>query len=109
MSYFERYVVKKTKKMGNPVNRLRLSQLAPLSPDFTPVSSILLVKSPLVEQNRKGQEEGDGSATIYLADADFALALDHIDKDDVVHYQSDPIAGTNKATITNFNFPATEP
>jgi hypothetical protein len=108
MSYFERYIVKKTKKIGNPVDRLRLSKLDPLPPAFTPVNSILLVKGADTSQNRKGQEEGDGSATIYLQDADFNLAVSHIDKDDVVNYLSDPIDGTNRAVITNFNFPSAE-
>jgi hypothetical protein len=108
MAYFERYIVKKTKKLGKPVDRLRLSKLDAVPPAFTPVRSILLVKGADSEQNRKGQEEGDGSATIYLEDADFDLALSHIDKNDVVNYLSDPIVGTDKATITNFNFPAAE-
>lgn len=108
MSHFESYIVKKTKKLGNPVDRLRLSKLAPLPPEHTPVRSIMLVKGAQSGQNRKGHEDGEGSATIFLEEADFNLALSHIDKDDVVHYQSDPIAGTAKANISNFNFPAAE-
>lgn len=104
MSYFEEYQVRRTRMLGNPTDRFKLN-VDPNPANFKPVKSILLIKGATHEETRTGQEEGDDSATIYLDDDDFALALQFIDVNDFVNYQSEPIVNTTKANIWNFNFP----
>ena len=114
MSTIEYYEVTKTKTLGSPVDRYKLwvkDQKNLPAPNPTPVSAILLVKVTDPAENRTGQEEGDGSATVYLVEDDFDLAVEHIDKTDEVSYQSEAIAGTGapgKADIWNFSFPEVE-
>jgi hypothetical protein len=106
MSNFEQYRVGNTQTISS--TRFKLRSLTPIGTFPTPVGSILLVKGATDSTNRKGQEEGDGTATIYLKDSDYLHAVDHIDATDIVNYQSTAIANTNKASITNFNFPESE-
>jgi hypothetical protein len=106
MSYFEQYRVGSTQTLS--ATRFKLRGLTPIGTFPTPVSSILLVKGATDSTNRKGQEEGDGTATIYLKDDDFAEAVDHIDPLDIVNYQSTALSNTNKADVKYFNFPRSE-
>lgn len=105
MSYFEEYQVSRAKIIGNPANRIKLNLNDPSPAEFTPISALLLVKGASPGQSRTGQEEGNGSATIYLDDSDFALAQQFIQVNTYVNYQSQPIQNTNKSDIWNFNFP----
>jgi hypothetical protein len=107
MSFFEQYRVGGTQAIS--ATKFKLKSLTALSPTHTPVTSILLIKGATAAQNRKGQENGDGSATIYLTNSDFQLAVDHIDPLDTVNYQSTDISPPPLASISNFNFPVSEP
>ncbi|HEU4583213.1 MAG TPA: hypothetical protein VFS67_33365 [Polyangiaceae bacterium] len=107
MSFFEQYRVGSTELIGT--TKFKLKSLTALAPTHTPVSSILLIKGATSTQNRKGQENGDGSATVYLTSSDFLLAVDHIDPNDIVNYQSDDLSPPPLASIKNFNFPVSEP
>jgi hypothetical protein len=102
MSFFEQYRVGGTQAIGT--TKFKLKSLTALSPLHTPVSSILLVNGASSTQNRKGQENGDGSATVYLTNNDFLLAVSSIVPSDVVNYQSTDISPPPLANIVNFNF-----
>ena len=102
MSFLEQYRVGATQAIGT--TKLKLKSLTALAPVHTAVSSILLVNGASSSQNRKGQENGDGSATVYLTNNDFLLAVGSITPSHVVNYQSTDISPPPLANITNFNF-----
>ncbi len=110
MSNFEEYIVSSTIEISSNLFKLTVAP-KPGSAQFSPVTSILLVRGATWLTNRTGLEIGF-AATIYLEDADFDIAWEHIDASDYVNYFSDHVSGTggrNRALIQNFNFPDHEP
>jgi hypothetical protein len=109
MSNFEEYIVSSTIEISSHLFKLNVTP-KPGSVEFSPVRSILLVRGATFLTGRTGLEIGYG-ATVYLEDADFDVAWEHIDASDYVNYFSNHVSGEgtrNKALIHNFNFPEFE-
>jgi hypothetical protein len=100
MSQFEQYrVIRAPQPIDANQTKLTVDPKAGTAA-FTPIDFIMLVNGvPAGGQNRTGQEDCAGWATIYLDNATFAEANAKIRRDSYLNYSSDPIQGPACAVV----------